>query len=97
VAAGDEGGGEFSKEQANQALQAAATEAGGCRQAGDPTGVARVKVTFAPSGRVTSATITGKPFAGTRTGSCIAQKMRLMTVEPFSGEHVTIAKTVTIM
>ncbi len=100
----DEGDGEavaptgpFSRDMAANALSEAAQQASSCRQEGDPTGVARVVVTFAPSGRVTSATIGGPPFAGTQTGSCIAKTMRQMSVPPFEGQYVTISKTVVIM
>lgn len=89
--------GPFNQDAASAALSEAAQQASSCRQAGDPTGVARVVVTFAPSGRVTAATIGGPPFAGTETGSCIAKTMRRMSLSPFEGEHVTISKTVVIM
>jgi hypothetical protein len=87
----------FSRRAAWAALQAAAREASSCRQQGDPTGMAHVRVTFAPSGRVTSALIDSGPFVGTPTGSCIAKTMRRMTIPPFAGEHVTVSRTVTIM
>ena len=89
--------GPFSAEAAEAQLSLAVKEASACRQPGDPTGVARVAVTFAPSGRVTSATISDPPFAGTSTGSCIAKTMRGMSLPAFEGEHVTISKTVVIM
>ena len=82
---------------ADSAFTSAAQQASSCRQAGDPTGVAKVVVTFAPSGRVTSATISGPPFAGTETGSCIAKTMRGMSLPAFEGERMTISKTVVIM
>lgn len=87
----------FDPSAAESALASAAQQATTCRQDGDPTGVARVVVTFAPSGRVTSATISGPPFAGTPTGSCIARTMRAMSLPPFTGDHMTVSKTVVIM
>lgn len=89
--------GPFDRGAANSALSNAAAQASACRQEGDPTGVAKVVVTFAPSGRVTSATINGPPFAGTQTGSCIAKTMRGMNLPPFQGDLMTISKTVVIM
>ena len=89
--------GAFNAGAADSALATAAARASSCRQDGDPTGVARVVVTFAPSGRVTSATISGPPFAGTQTGSCIAKTMRGMSVPAFTGDRMTISKTVVIM
>jgi hypothetical protein len=55
-----------------------------------------VTITFSPSGRVTSATIGGPPFAGTPTGGCIAATLRRARVPPFTGDMVTVKKTVEI-
>jgi hypothetical protein len=87
---------EFDRVAASAALNTAAAQASACRKEGDPTGAAAVVVTFAPSGRVTSANVNGPPFAGTATGGCIAAAMRRAKVPPFSGAHVTVGKTVPI-
>lgn len=87
----------FDSEAAAGALESAAQRASSCRQPTDPSGVARVTVTFAPSGRVTTANIAGPPFVGTPTGSCIATIMRSATVPVFSGSNITVRKTVTIL
>lgn len=89
-------GPEFDKAAANAALGSAAGAAAGCRAPDDPSGTARVSVKFAPSGRVTSALVNGPPFAGTPTGSCIAKAFRGITVPPFSGDAVTVSKSITI-
>lgn len=86
----------FSRSAASEALAAAALRAASCRKDGDPSGTASVTVTFAPSGRVTSATVSGPPFAGTRTGGCIASTLRTAKVPAFAGDKVTVAKTVVI-
>ena len=86
----------FDATAARAALVSAAGAASGCRQEGHPAGTATVVVTFAPSGRVTSANISGPPFAGTQTGGCIAGAMRQAKVPAFSGEHVTVSKTVVV-
>jgi len=88
--------GPFNSVAAGIALDQATAHAAGCRKEGDPSGVARVAVTYAPSGRATSATISGPPFSGTETGSCIASRFRGASVPPFAGEHVTVSKTVVI-
>lgn len=90
------GTGDFDKGAASAALVGAVGQASGCKQPGDPSGVARVQVTFAPSGRVTTANLSGPPFAGTPTGSCIARAFRSASVPPFAGDPVTVSKTVTI-
>ena len=56
--------------------------------------VAIVTITFAPSGRATTATVSGEPFAGTSIGGCIAAKLRAVRVPPFGGEFITVKKTV---
>ncbi len=89
-------GAEFDRGAASAALSAAASEASGCRKEGDPSGTATVTVTFAPSGRVTSATLSGPPFAGTSTGGCIAATLRRARVPAFSGSNVTVSKRVVI-
>ena len=86
----------FDANAANAALDAAATQASSCRKGADPSGVAVVTVTFSPAGRVTTANLSGPPFAGTETGSCIATTLRSAQVPAFAGEFMTVKKTVTI-
>lgn len=86
----------FSATAAGDALLGAARRASKCRKPGDPSGVAKVEVWFAPSGRVTSATVNGKPFAGTPTGGCIAATLRTARIPPFGGERRMVAKTLVI-
>lgn len=88
--------GTFDSAAAATALGGAASKASSCRQEGDPSGVARVTVTFANSGSATHAIVDGPPFAGTATGGCIAATMRGATVPPFTGDRVTVKKTVVI-
>lgn len=88
--------GDFDPAAAAAALTESAAQASTCRKEGDPSGVASVVITFAPSGRVTSANISGPPFAGTPTGGCIAAALRKARVPPFEGERVTVSKTVVI-
>ena len=63
-----------------------------CRGPGSPSGVARMTVTFQPSGDVKTAILQGGPFAGTAEGECIAGKFRTLKVPPFAGENVTVHK-----
>jgi hypothetical protein len=86
----------FDASAANAALETAAAQASTCRKTGDPSGSATVTITFSTSGRVTSATISGPPFAGTETGSCIASRLRGARVPAFAGEFITVKKTVAI-
>jgi predicted Zn finger-like uncharacterized protein len=86
----------FSKASAISALGGAAGSAGGCKKAGGPTGIGKVQVTFAPSGRVTSATVMGAPFAGTAVGGCVAGAFRRAHVPAFAGSAVTVSKSFAI-
>ena len=88
--------GPFDKDAAAAALARAASAAGACRTAGDPSGIAQVSVTFSPSGRATRAIVDGPPFAGTKTGGCIASKMRGSKIPSFTGSRVTVKKRVVI-
>ena len=88
--------GPFDRAAAAAALGTAAGQASACRKDGDPSGVASVVITFAPSGRVTSANLSGPPFAGTPTGGCIAAALRKAKVPAFDGDRVTVSKTIVI-
>jgi hypothetical protein len=89
-------GGDFDQGAARVALAMAASQASGCKQPDDPSGGAKVSVTFAPSGRAMSAQVVGGAFQGTRTGACIARAFHAVTVPPFSGDPVTVTKSVTV-
>jgi len=93
--AGD-GSKEFNRGAASSALGAAAGSAKSCKKADGPTGSGKVKVTFAPSGNVTSASVVGGPFAGTSVGGCIASAFRSAKVPPFDGSPVSVTKSFTI-
>jgi hypothetical protein len=90
------GGAEFDRGAAKAALAAAAGRAAGCKPADDPGGGAKVSVTFAPSGRVTSSRVTGPPYQGTAIGGCIAAAFRSASVPPFDGDPVTVTRDVTL-
>lgn len=84
----------FNSDAATAALGQAASNALSCRKEGDPTGSATVIVRYAPSGRVTSATVEAGPFTGTPTGGCVAMTFRKAWIPPFTGDFVTVKKTV---
>jgi hypothetical protein len=86
--------GDFNIQAAREALEDAAGRAGKCRNMDSPSGTARVAVTFAPSGQVTTAVIESGPFVGTAAGSCVASKFRSARVPPFSGDSVLVRKSV---
>jgi hypothetical protein len=78
-------------------LAEAATQAQACKQSGGPTGKVTVVVTFDPSGKVSSATITDAPFAGTATAACISSALKRASIAPFSGLPGTVSKTFSIL
>jgi predicted Zn finger-like uncharacterized protein len=87
------GGTPFNKGAAIAALSSAASACSGCKRPDGPTGPGKVTVTFAPSGRVTSALITGGSYGGTAVGGCVASVFRRAKVPPFDGGPVTVAKS----
>lgn len=86
----------FNKSAAISALSSAAGSAAGCKVPGGPTGSGKAIVTFAPSGRVTSANVSGGKFGGSSVGGCVASRFRGARVPPFSGNAVTVSKSFTV-
>jgi hypothetical protein len=82
----------FDAAVADVAIQAAFRRAQGCRSSTDPKGTATVTLTYAPSGRITTALVSGI-YAGTPIGSCIAAALRSARIEPFTGALVTVKRT----
>ncbi len=88
--------GSFSKDAAVAALSVAASQATVCKKPEGPWGTGKCLVTFAPSGRVTTANVTGAPFAGTPVGGCVSSVFRRAKIPAFNGEPVTVSKSFTI-
>ena len=86
--------GDFNTQAAREALQDAADRAAKCKTIDTPSGNARVAVTFAPNGHVTTAVIDSGAIVGTAAGTCVASKFRAARVPPFSGEAVLVRKNV---
>jgi predicted Zn finger-like uncharacterized protein len=86
----------FDMSAAKAALEGAAASAGSCKSADGPSGRGKVQVTFAPTGRVTSANVVEGAFGGTPVGGCVAKLFRGAKVPAFSGDPVTVAKAFTI-
>jgi hypothetical protein len=82
----------FDTAAASAAITAAFGRAAACRGPNDPTGSVTATLTYAPSGRVTTATVSGV-FAGTPVGGCIASALRGARVPAFSGERLTVRRT----
>jgi predicted Zn finger-like uncharacterized protein len=85
---------DFNKAAARQALDEASQRAASCRTIDSPAGAARIAVTFAPSGNVTDAVIDSGPFVGTPAGACVASKFRSVHVPAFTGDPITVKKTI---
>lgn len=86
----------FNKGAAIQALNVAASQATICKKPDGPTGTGKVTVTFAPSGRATTAVVSGGSFGGTTVGGCISGVFKRAKVPPFDGDPVTVSKSFTI-
>jgi hypothetical protein len=85
-------GREFDRGAAATTLAAASNAARSCT---GNSGSTRVRVVFAPTGKVTSASVDG-PFAGTPQGGCIAAAFRNAQIPPFDGSPVAVSKAVDI-
>jgi hypothetical protein len=77
-------------EAAKSALNTAATQAGSCA---GTSGKGKVQLTFAPSGKVSTAQLTDGPFAGTPAGKCALKHFKAAHIPPFSGTPQTVAKS----
>jgi hypothetical protein len=86
----------FDATAAKAALTAVTPATAACREKGGPAGKATVVVTFEPSGKVSSATVSDAPFAGTSSGACIATAMKRATVPAFNGLPGMVTKTISI-
>ncbi len=86
----------FDAKAAKAALATAAAQTPQCRETGGPAGKATVVVTFEASGKVSSATVTDPPFAGTSSGACIAAALKRASVPAFSGLPGTVTKIISI-
>jgi hypothetical protein len=85
---------DFNKEAARQALEEAGQRAASCRTIDTPAGSARIAVTFAPAGNVTAAVVESGPFVGTTAGGCVASKFRSVRVPAFTGDPITVHKSI---
>jgi hypothetical protein len=88
--------GPFSRSGAAVELARLAGRARACGAAdADGPVTADVHVTFAPSGRATTASVSGA-LAGTAVGGCVARVFRGASVPAFDGEAVTVHRTVAL-
>lgn len=89
----------FDSAAATRALADAELRAHRCnvdREERDGVAGGEVSVTFAPSGRATTANVRGPRFSGHLEGSCVARIFRAVQVRAFSGEPVTVTKHIRI-
>ena len=84
----------FNRIAALKVMGKAAEKAIRCRGRGAPAGVARLTVTFEPSGKMSAARIFQAPYAGTPTATCIVAKIGKPEVPPFKGPPETIRVSV---
>jgi hypothetical protein len=88
---------EFDEQAAASSLDDAITKLATCSQPDVGAGTTRVAVTFATTGRVTTAVLEGPgPFVGTPVAGCIVTRLRAVHVPAFAGEKVTVHRSVTL-
>ncbi len=80
----------FNTGAAKAALSTAAAKAAGCA---GTSGKGKVQLTFATTGRVSSAQIIEGPFAGKPGGACALRHFKAARVPAFSGSPQTVAKS----
>jgi hypothetical protein len=86
----------FDAKGARAALDDAANSAKTCRMTGDPKGTIPTTVTFGPSGKVSNVAINSSRYAGTKTASCVAERLTEARVPEFSGFPEALKKLVTV-
>jgi hypothetical protein len=88
--------GTFNQKAARAAIDRAAARAKHCRESGDPAGSASTSITFAPSGKVSDVTVTTARYANTKVGRCIVARLSEARVPEFTGNPVTLKKSVSL-
>ena len=93
----DEGasGGGFDAAAAKASIASAAARASACHDGTSAPQKALVTITFAPSGEASAVSVTGA-LAGTPTAACVEQLFRGVTVPAFTGDSVTVSRTVSV-
>jgi hypothetical protein len=91
-------GAEFDRKAALRSLSDAAEDARGCGLSGGKAMPARrIKVTFAPTGLVSSAEIVDDAeLAASPAGRCVAARFRRAHVPPFEGSPVVVSKAFSV-
>lgn len=77
------------------AARALAVNVASCKRGDGPTGAGHVRVTFQPSGTAMAVDLDA-PYAGTATGTCVAQRYRGASVPAFAGGPISVGKTFAI-
>lgn len=85
----------FATAQAGQALDRAAVLAQSCSRPEGPRGPGRVEVRFHRTGAVKSVELFS-PFIGTDVGRCVQKAFNEITVSPYGGTEVIVAKPFTV-
>ncbi len=87
----------FDYAAADKALRAAAKMAEGqCAKTDGPSGSVTVTVTFGPDGIVRSASVSNASVRGTPVGRCIEALFMRAKVPPYSGQPVTLSRSVNL-
>jgi predicted Zn finger-like uncharacterized protein len=86
----------FNSGNAAAVLGPIAGSLGSCKRSDGPTGNGHAKITFQPSGTVSTVELDSGPFTGTAVGGCVAGKFRGAHLSPFAGGSVTVGKSFSI-
>jgi serine/threonine protein kinase len=75
----------FNVSQAQSSLRSMESILSSCKRPEGPTGVGKVRVTFANDGTVMTSTVMGAPFEGTPVGDCASGRFKMAKVHSFDG------------
>jgi len=86
----------YDKATLAQALSTVLQKAEQCDLWGRATGTAKLFVTFAPTGKVTDASLVGEPLQSAAVARCILHHARAASLPPFAGPAFTISRKLTL-
>jgi hypothetical protein len=86
----------YDEPKLNQIMSLAVQKAEQCDRWGRATGTAQLSITFAPSGKVKDARLSGEPIASAPVARCILHHARANSLPPFAGPTFTASRKITL-
>lgn len=86
----------YDESKLKQIMSVAVQKAEQCDRWGRATGTAELFITFAPSGKVKGARLSGEPIASAPVARCILHHARANSLPPFAGSTFTVSRKITL-